>query len=69
MDFAEVEVDYKYHSHIIGKNGANGEILKYFEKHIESPFGKLTARLILNFVCRNSKPYQGGDKNGHHNSQ
>lgn len=26
MDFAEVEVDYKFHSHIIGKNGANGKI-------------------------------------------
>ncbi|XP_028393842.1 vigilin-like [Dendronephthya gigantea] len=28
MDFAEVEVDYKYHSHIIGKNGANVNRIK-----------------------------------------
>lgn len=28
MDFAEVEVDYQFHSHIIGKNGANGMILQ-----------------------------------------
>jgi hypothetical protein len=26
MDFAEVEVDYQFHSHIIGKSGANGKI-------------------------------------------
>ena len=24
MDFAEVNVDQKFHPHVIGKNGANG---------------------------------------------
>ena len=30
MDFAELQVDQKYHRHIIGKNGTNGEC--YFGK-------------------------------------
>ena len=27
MDYAEINVDHKYHPHIIGKNGANGRLI------------------------------------------
>ena len=29
MDFAEVHIDPRYHRHIIGKNGANGELVMH----------------------------------------
>lgn len=31
MDYTEVEVDYHFHSHIIGKGGTNGKIPQWME--------------------------------------
>ena len=48
MDFAEITVDHKFHPHIIGKNGSNGEkaVEKNFRCSLE--FVKMITKLVFN---------------------
>ena len=50
MAFAEIEVDQKYHRHIIGRNGANGEYktLNSVEIAVNAP---LTVVLMCSWGC------------------
>jgi len=55
MDFAEVHIDPRYHRHIIGKNGANGEyiwFIRLMHLHIiYSSVGKTLPYAVLFKFC------------------